>query len=80
MAIHISNLTEAHDIPINSSVKHLGILITKDAQLSDIVDLENKIQNFKSQVNRWLQRELTLIGRTCLTKMKLLAQCPVCPA
>uniref|UniRef100_A0A3Q3ASU9 Reverse transcriptase domain-containing protein n=1 Tax=Kryptolebias marmoratus TaxID=37003 RepID=A0A3Q3ASU9_KRYMA len=75
MAIHDSDLEEAYNIPIKSSVKYLGILITKDAKLSETVNIENKIQNCKSQLNRWLQRDLTLFGRTYLTKMESLSRC-----
>jgi len=53
MAIHDTNLTEAHNIPIKPSVKYLGIRRTKET-----LNIENKVQNCKSQWNEWLQREL----------------------
>lgn len=66
MAIHDTNLTEAYGIPMKSSVKYLGILMTKDAKLSETVNIEN----CKYQLSRWFQRDLTLFRRTYLTKME----------
>ncbi len=75
MAIHDCNLTEAQNIPIKSSVKYLGIHITKDARISETLNLQDKIPECKSKLDMWLQRDLTVFGRTYLTKMESLARC-----
>ena len=75
MAIHDCNLIEAYHIPIKSSVKYLGIHITKDAKISEPLNIQDKILECKCRLNIWLQRDLTVFGRKYLTKMESLARC-----
>ena len=75
MALHDCTLTSAYDTPIKSCVKYLGIHITKDARSSETLNIQDKILECKSRLNIWLQRDLTVFGRTYLTKMESLSRC-----
>lgn len=75
MAIHDCDLSEAYNIPIKSCVKYLGINITKDAAVSESLNIQSKINQCKSKLCSWLQRDLTVFGRVYLTKMESLARC-----
>lgn len=51
------------------------INLTKDNGISERLNIHSKITQCELKLNLWLQRDLTIFGRTYLTKMESLATC-----
>lgn len=74
IAIHDSELDSLFNIPIKSSVKYLGITITKDSNHSIQENFVKKLLKAKTILNSWIQRDISIFGRILLTKMELLSR------
>lgn len=74
LPIHSSPLTTIHNIPVKSTVKYLGIHITKDINTLDNLNIWNTLDKCKSYLNMWSQRDISIIGRIFLTKMECLSR------
>lgn len=61
-------------IPVKSCVIYLGIVITKDMNSSNALNLNPIINKTQNVLNNWLQRDLSLKGRTLLTKAEGLSR------
>lgn len=49
-------------------------MVTKDKTISEKRNIEDNVDNCKSVLNRWLQRDLSFFGRILLTKMDSLSR------
>ena len=74
LPIHDSPLTTIHNIPVKSTVKYLGIHITKDINTLDNLNIWDTLEKCKSHLNLWSQRDISIIGRIFLTKMECLSR------
>ncbi|XP_040908382.1 uncharacterized protein LOC121191268 [Toxotes jaculatrix] len=74
MSIHNSSESSLYNIPIKTEVKYLGIWITKYADERVKKNIQNVSETCKKRLNIWLQRDLTLFGRTMLTKIESLSR------
>lgn len=74
IAIHNSELDVLCNIPVKTSVKYLGITITKDNNHNIQENFVNKFLKAKSILNSWLQRDISIFGRILLTKMEFLSR------
>uniref|UniRef100_A0A1A8EWE2 Reverse transcriptase domain-containing protein n=1 Tax=Nothobranchius korthausae TaxID=1143690 RepID=A0A1A8EWE2_9TELE len=75
MPIHQSDLTEAYNIPIRSTVKYLGIHISKDLTDRENLNIWRTIAECQTKLNSWLLRDISLLGRVFLTKMESISRC-----
>uniref|UniRef100_A0A1A8L6V8 Reverse transcriptase domain-containing protein n=1 Tax=Nothobranchius pienaari TaxID=704102 RepID=A0A1A8L6V8_9TELE len=75
MPIHQSDLTEAYNIPIRSTVKYLGIHISKDPTERENLNIWKTIAECQTKLNSWLLRDISLLGRVFLTKMESISRC-----
>ncbi|KAF7640681.1 hypothetical protein LDENG_00023250, partial [Lucifuga dentata] len=57
-----------YKIPVKSQIKYLGIVITKDATIRCDLNFKPITEKTQKWFNMWLMRDLTLKGRTLLTK------------
>ncbi len=53
LPIHDSPLTTIHNVPIKSTVKYLGLQITKDINTLDNLNIWNTLEKCKSHLNMW---------------------------
>uniref|UniRef100_A0A3P9J195 Reverse transcriptase domain-containing protein n=1 Tax=Oryzias latipes TaxID=8090 RepID=A0A3P9J195_ORYLA len=75
LAIHDTPLKEINHIPIKSEIKYLGIYINKDQKIGQSRNVGEKLDECKTRLNMWLQRDISLLGRIYLTKMEGLSRC-----
>ena len=75
LAIHDCHLVAACGIPVKSTVKYLGVHIAKDNKLSESLNIWSKMHECKSRLDRWLNKDLSLLGRIYITKMESLSRC-----
>uniref|UniRef100_A0A3P9L5I7 Reverse transcriptase domain-containing protein n=1 Tax=Oryzias latipes TaxID=8090 RepID=A0A3P9L5I7_ORYLA len=57
-----------HGIPVKSQITYLGIMISKNTEDRCNLNFNPIIEKTKKRFNRWLQRDITLRGRTLLSK------------
>lgn len=69
------SLVEAYGIPIKSTVKYLGVHISRDNKLSESLNIWRKMHECKSRLDRRLNRDLSLLGCLYITKMESLSRC-----
>lgn len=62
------------NIPVKSELVHLGITITKDQQKRTLLNFNPIIQRTRKKLNQWLLRDLSLRGRTLLSKTEGLSR------
>ncbi len=62
------NNDSIENIPIKSTVKYLGIYITKNLLARQHLNFSSRIVKSKNILNSWLQRDLSLYGRVLLSK------------
>ena len=74
LPIHDCNLTTIHNIPVKTTVKYLGIHITKDVDHLAKLNIWNCLEKTKTLLNSWSQRDISILGRTFLTKMECISQ------
>ncbi len=74
LPIHDSSLTTIHNIPVKSTLKYLGLQITKDINTLDNLNIWNTLEKCKSHLNMWSQRDISIIGRIFLTEMECLSR------
>lgn len=67
-------LSSAFSIPIKSSVKYLGMHITKNRTDLEKLNIWEKMQKCKTHLNNWTQRDLSILGRIFLTKMESISR------
>ena len=72
--IHDSSQTAIHNIPVKSAVKYLGVHITKDNKSLEKLNCWNILDKCKLNLNLWSQRDISIFGRTFLTKMECLSR------
>lgn len=72
--IHDANLSAIHNIPVKTTVKYLGMHITKDVDQLSELNIKNNLEKSKTQLNSWSQRDMSIIGRTFLTKMECISR------
>ncbi len=68
MPVHDLNNDSIEHIPIKSTVKYLGIYITKNLLARQHFNFSSRIVKSKNILNSWLQRDLSLYGRVILSK------------
>ncbi len=68
MPVHDLNNDSIENIPIKSTVKYLGIYITKNLLARQHFNFSSRIVKSKNILNSWLQRDLSLYGRVLLSK------------
>lgn len=74
MSIHNCSQSSIYNIKVKMEVRYLGLWITKTESNCVKLNIENNINKCKQILNNWLQRDLTLFGRTLLTKMETLSR------
>jgi len=62
------------NIPVKSELVHLGITITKDPKKRTLLNFDPIIQRTRKKMNQWLIRDLSLRGRTLLSKAEGLSR------
>jgi len=75
ITIHECPLKIAYNIPIKSTVKYLGISISKDEVMMEKQNVWNRWDECKGRLDAWMQRDLSIFGRIYLTKMESLSRC-----
>ena len=75
MPIHNCQSVEECGIPVRTSVKYLGVHVTKDSKLSETLNIWKKVEECKHRLDRWSSRDLSIFGRTFITKMESLSRC-----
>ena len=73
-SIHSCSDSSLYNIPVKNEIKYLGIWMTKCAEDSEKKNIQNTIDKCKKTLSNWLQRDLTLFGRTMLTKVESLSR------
>lgn len=73
MSIHNCPDSSIYDIPVKA-VKYFGIWISKKADTIIEKNIQNNVDKCSEILNHWLQRDLTLFGRTMLTKIESLSR------
>lgn len=68
------NLSAIHNIPVKTTVKYLGIHITNDIDQLSKLNTWNCVEKSKTHLNSWSQRDISIIGRTFLTKMECISR------
>ncbi len=68
MPVHDLNNDSIENIPIKSTVKYLGIYITKNLLARQHLNFSSRIVKSQNILNSWLQRDLSLYGRVILSK------------
>lgn len=63
LRIHDSLLTTIYNIPVKSTIKHLGIRITKDSDTLNNLNIWNNLGMCTSLLNLWSQRDFSIIGQ-----------------
>uniref|UniRef100_A0A3B1J8J0 Reverse transcriptase domain-containing protein n=1 Tax=Astyanax mexicanus TaxID=7994 RepID=A0A3B1J8J0_ASTMX len=74
LTIHEYPLQTLYNIKVKKEVKYLGILICKDKAVSEKNNMHNNIEKCKLILNKWIPRDITIFGRTLLTKMDSLSR------
>ncbi len=74
MAIHDHPLISLVGIPIENEVEYLGITVSKDLRYREKAKFEGILKKSKSILNTWLQRDLSIFGRSLLSKMEGLSR------
>ncbi len=72
MPVHDLNNDSIENIPIKSTVKYLGIYVTKILARQHL-NFSSRIAKSKHLLNSWLQRDLSLYGRVLLSKAECLS-------
>ena len=75
MPIHQCDLTEAYNIPVKSTVKYLGIHISKKPTERENMNVWKVITECQTKLNSWLLRDISLLGRVFLIKMESISRC-----
>ena len=58
-----------YNVPVKEKVKYLAVIITKDQQIRSIENFNPIIIAIKKRFNLWLQCDLSLSGRSLITKV-----------
>ncbi len=66
--IHTSSDSSIASIRVKSEVKYLGITITKNLIRREDINISKRILDMKKSLSHWLTRDLTIFGRTLLSK------------
>lgn len=74
LSIHDSSETMLYNIPVKKEVCYLGIWVSKDSRTSNNKNIQKPIEKSRKILNNWLQRDLTLFGRSLLTKTELISR------
>ncbi len=74
LSIHENAQNVICDIPVKTVVKYLSKYVTKKQNERDLLNLTNKLDECKQKLNVWLQRDLSIFGRTYLTKMESISR------
>ncbi len=62
------------NIPVKSSVKYLGIFVTKNVLERQNLHFSSRLKKTKLVINCWLQRDLSIYGRGLLSKAEGLSR------
>lgn len=62
------DLLEIHDIPVKKNVTYLGVILDFNQNNRCSINFEPIIKQVASKFNMWLMRDLSIYGRTLLTK------------
>lgn len=74
MSIHNCSESSLYNIPVKNDIRYLGIWITKSSDTSEKKNIQDNIDKCGKTLNSWLQRDLTLFGRTMLTKIESISR------
>uniref|UniRef100_A0A3B3IJR3 Reverse transcriptase domain-containing protein n=1 Tax=Oryzias latipes TaxID=8090 RepID=A0A3B3IJR3_ORYLA len=67
-------LLNAYNIPIKSTVKYLGMHITKNKTDLEKLNVWDKLEKCSTLLNNWAQRDLSIFGRILLTKIESISR------
>jgi len=72
----LHNLIDKHimNIPVKSTVKYLGIFVTKNFHEMQNLNFSSRLKKTKVVLNCWLQRDLSIYGRVLLSKAEGLSR------
>lgn len=68
MPVKNCEITCLYGIPVKSQLFYLGVVITKDTNVRSQINFNPIIDKIQNTFNLWLQRDLSLRGRTLLAK------------
>lgn len=74
MSIHNCSESSLYNIPVKNDIRYLGIWISKSSDTSEKKNIQDNIDKCGKTLNSWLQRDLTLFGRTMLTKIESISR------
>lgn len=66
--IHTNSDSSIASIRVESEVKYLGLTISKNLIRREDTNISNRIMDMKKSLCHWLTRDLTIFGRTTLSK------------
>uniref|UniRef100_A0A3B3HKX7 Reverse transcriptase domain-containing protein n=1 Tax=Oryzias latipes TaxID=8090 RepID=A0A3B3HKX7_ORYLA len=68
LPIHTCNQSIIENIPVKSEVKYLGLIITKNSNDRESVNITPRLKTIQKTLNQWLGRGLSIFGRILLSK------------
>lgn len=68
LPIHTNSDSSIASIRVESEVKYLGLTISKNLIRREDTNISNCIEDLKKSLSHWLTRDLTIFGRTTLSK------------
>ncbi len=74
MSIHDCPHSSSYNIPVKKETRYLGIWLLKSKDASEKNNVLKTVDKCKKILNNWLQRDVTLFGRTLLTKMETISR------
>lgn len=69
-----SDVASVCNIPLKSTVKYLGMQITKDQNDLEKLNIWDKVHKCSNFLNNWSQRDLSILGRILLTKTESISR------
>ncbi len=69
------DLLELNEIPIKQTVTYLGVVLDKNENRRSEANFEPITQQIERKFNMWLMRDLSLKGRTLLSKAEGISRC-----
>ncbi len=68
LPIHTCSDSSIASIRVESEIKYLGLLISKNLIRREDTNISNRILDMKESLSHWLTRDLTIFGRITLSK------------
>lgn len=74
MCLYECNDQVLHNITVKKNVKYLGVHICKDGSERQQLNFTPKLKKTKTILNLWSQRDVSIWGRTLLTKVEAISR------